>query len=591
MAPDPTAARLTALFDTQVTLRPDEVALRHQGRDVTFEELDRWSGQLAHQLDAAGIRAGDLVALAVDRSPAMVAAVLAVIRVGAGYLSLDQDTPVRRQRTMTRLARPVCLLARPHLDRLPTLDVPRVLVGEPPTGPVPRWTSTSGGDDPAVFQVAPTSGTTGAPRLVRIGYRSVLNRLEWMWRDHPFPPDATVAVQKSPSLVAAPWEMLGGLLQGVRSVVLAREEVLDPALFAEAITAEGITHLYLTPHLIAGLLDQAERAGGLAHRMRLVTSGADTLSPELVRRFHATLPGVRLLNLYGMTETASNTAAYDTALLPATATRVPVGRPVANATITVRDRALRPVPPGVTGEVCVSGPPLALGYLDDDETTAARFVRPPDGPVLFRTGDQGRWQPGGLLEITGRTDNQVKIRGYRVELEEVELALARIAPVTAAGACVVTQDGEPVLSAGLTAEDDLDVAAVRVQLRDQLPDYLVPARLVPVPALPRGRNGKLDRRALADLIVRATAATGPARTYRPASRAEEIAVRCWHEVLGAPPEDAKQNFFDAGGHSLLAVRLAARLQAVSGTPVSLRALLEDPTVAGVAGILTPGDEP
>lgn len=585
MPTDQATMTFAGLFADQVRATPDRIAVRHRGSGLTYARLDAWSTDLARQLRRAGTGPGDLVALAVDRSPAMVAAVLAVIKAGAGYLALDPDTPVRRHRTMARLARPVCMLARPHLDRLPTLDVPRVFLGEPPDHevPAPDWPVES--RDDTVFHVVPTSGTTGTPRLVRVGYGAVLNRLAWMWRDHPFEASAVVAVQKSLALVASPWEVLGGLLRGVRSVVLSHDEVLDPALLAGAVVEEGISHLYLTPHLISGLLDEAERAGGLAHRMRLVTSGADMLPPALAHRFHRTFPGVVLLNLYGMTETASNIAAYDTAELPADAIRVPVGRPVASATITVRDRMLRPVPIGVAGEVCVAGPPLALGYLGDDEQNAARFVRRPDGDVLLRTGDRGRWLPDGTLELTGRADNQVKVRGYRVELEEVEAALTCAPGVTEAGACVVTNPGDTVLAGCVTADEPVDLAVLRAHLRDRLPDYMVPARLSQVPMLPRGTGGKLDRGGLADLVVRMAERAGPTTAYEPADAQEEIVARCWTEVLGVAPETAKQNFFDAGGHSLLAVRLTNRLRAAASTRVSLREVLEDPTVAGIAGLL------
>ncbi|CAL9422474.1 Plipastatin synthase subunit A [Actinosynnema sp. ALI-1.44] len=576
---------MVGAFADRVRREPDAVAVRHRGDDLTFARLDRWSTRLARELRAAGTGPGDVVALAVDRSPGLVAGVLAVLKAGAGYLALDPDTPVRRQRAMARRVRPSAVLAEPHLDRLPTLDVPRVLLGDQ-DGPPDAVDPAPAGDD-AVFQVVPTSGTTGEPRLVRVPYRAVLNRLAWMWREHPFPEDAVVAVHKSPALVASPWEVLGGLLGGARSVVLDREQVLDPASFASVVADERITHLFLTPHLITGLLDGADRLGGLRHRMRLVTSGADVLAPSLARRFHAAFPGVRLLNLYGMTETASNVAQYDTARLPADATRVPVGRPVAGATITVRDRALRPVPVGVAGEVCVSGPPVALGYLDEDELTAERFVRRPDGTVLYRTGDRGRWLPEGDLEVLGRADNQVKVRGYRVELEEVEAALARVPGVIGAAACVVAEAGGPVLTGCLVTDEEPDPTAVRAHLRDRVPDYAVPGRLVRVAALPLGAQGKVDRRALAE-VARTARAGGAARAYEPADEHERVVARCWTEVLGVPPEDAKQNFFHAGGHSLLAVRLANRLQAATGTAVSLRALLEDPSVAAIAALLDGG---
>ncbi len=574
------ATTVLELFDAQAATQPDAIALRHRGSSLTYGELDRWSRQVAAGLTEAGASTGDLVAFAVQRSPAMIAAVLGVVRVGVGYLALDAQAPTRWRSSVFEAARPCCLLGGTDLS---TMDIPTVPVGEPPAGQVPSPPYRTAPPPDAVFQVAPTSGTTGTPRLVRISYRAMLNRLAWMWRDHPFTPGSVVAIQKSPALVASPWEMLGGLLTGTPSVVLTREEVVDPVLLAETIAAERITHLYLTPHLLAGLLDVAERGTMPAHRMSLVTSGADALQPVLARRFRRAFPDVLLLNLYGMTETSSNIAAFDTSELSDAARRVPVGRPVAGAQISVRDTLDRPVPIGVAGEIWVSGPPLALGYLGDEARTAERFVRQPGGTVRYRTGDRGRWLAGGALEVLGRTDNQIKIRGYRVELEEVEAALAEAPEVTGAGAFVLPAD-DPVLVGCVTGGDNLDLTTVRAHLHDRLPDYLVPARLLAMPALPMAGNGKVDRGELARLAEH-TGPSTPTVSYEPADAREQLVVRCWTELLTVPPRDGKQSFFEAGGHSLLAVRLIGALEQAFGQRVPLRAIFEDSSVSGIVRLL------
>jgi amino acid adenylation domain-containing protein len=568
----PAATTVAGLFAEQVARRAEETALRHRDRTVTYRELDRWSASVAADLADAGVGAGDLVALATERSPAMIAAVLGVARAGAGYLALDAQAPAPWRRSVLARARPALLLTTG--DDLSTVDVPRLRIDEP-VGLV-RAPEPAQPPADAVFQVAPTSGTTGEPKLVRVSYGSMLNRLAWMWREHPFGQDAVVAVQKSPALVASPWEMFGGLLTGVPSVVLAREEVVDPVLLAAAIAKEGITHLYLTPHLIAGLLDVAERGTMPTHRMLFVTSGADALPPALARRFHRAFPGTALLNLYGMTETSSNIAAFDTAALREEDRRVPVGRAVAGARISVRDAMHRQVPIGVTGEIWVSGPPLALGYLGDPERTAERFVHHPDGTVAFRTGDRGRWSRRSALEVVGRTDNQVKIRGYRVELEEVDAALAAAPGVTGSGANVLGED-DPVLVGFVTAERELDLVALRAHLHERLPEYLVPTRLHQLPELPRGANGKIDRRALAEPAEDAAPTAG----YEPADEAERTVVACWTEILGSAPRDATQRFFESGGHSLLAVRLIGSLEEAFGRRVPLRAIFQDSSVAGI----------
>ncbi|MCX5338925.1 non-ribosomal peptide synthetase [Streptomyces atratus] len=573
-----TTPTLLERFAAQVAAHPRAVALRHTGTSLTYRELDEWSGRLAARLAAKGTGPGSLVALAAQRGPAAVAGVLAVLKTGAAYLGLDPAIPVRRQRRMVEETGPHCVLAEPGLDQFPTLDAPRVTLAPLTDGPLHQAPGQEPDDD-ALFHIVYTSGTTGNPKGVRISRRSVRGRLEWMWRDHPFPDDAVLAVQKSLALVASPWELLGGLLKGIVSVVLGTDELLDPVLFAAAVEQERITHLFLTPQLIDGLLEESARHPG-GHRPVLVTSGADTLPVDTVLRFREVWPDATLLNLYGMTETASNVAAYDTARLPADAERVPVGGPVAGASLSVRDRLGRRLPSGVTGEVWVSGPPLALGYLGGDGED--RFTTDDAGVLHYRTGDRGRQLPDAVLEITGRADNQIKVRGYRVELEEIEATLRKAPDITDAGAYAESEGGEARIVACFTADEESGPAALRGHLRDRLPDYMLPARIQQVPRLPLSTNGKLDRTALRTLVESIT----QERTagFTPTDDTEAAVAALWQELLGAPPASADQNFFDAGGHSLLAVRLANRLAKTAGRRVPLRRILGAPTVTAIAAL-------
>ncbi|MFD9890830.1 amino acid adenylation domain-containing protein [Amycolatopsis sp. NPDC059027] len=577
---DDRAACLARLFTDRVALTPDAVAAKSGEQVVTYRELDEWSGRLAARLADRGVGPGSVVALAADRGPRALVGVLAVLRTGGGYLGLDPAIPARRQRRMVEETAPDCVLAAPGLDQFPILDAPRVRLDEVADGPVlaPRDI-----DDSAsrVFHVVYTSGTTGDPKGVRISHLAVLNRLRWMWRDHPFPPGSVLAVHKPVSLVASPWELLGGLLEGVPSVYLSQDEVLDPALLADALERERLTHLYLTPHLIAGLVDEVGSRGGPAHLPTLVTSGADALPVSTVRKFREAFPGTTLLNLYGMTETASNVAAFDTSALEADADRVPVGRPVAGASLTVHDRFGRRLPPEVVGEVWVAGPPLALGYVGDGDDD--RFVTGDDGVRRYRTGDRGRITGGGDLEIAGRTDNQVKIRGYRVELEEVEATLRGAPSVADAGVYVSDERGDPRLVGCVTENEETDPLVLRAYVRDRLPDYMLPARIVVLPGLPLGANGKLDRVALARLAGHA--AGNRSERLTPSDDTERTVLGIWEQLLGAAPATAEDNFFEAGGHSLLAVRFATKLEKAFGHRVALRKLLGSPTFAGIVKLV------
>jgi amino acid adenylation domain-containing protein len=572
----PTATGLLDLFAAQVAAQPDTIAVRHGDTGHTYAELDGWSSALAARLTSRGVGAGDLVGLSVDPSPAVIAAILALLKVRAAYVALEPVIPLRRRRQILRESRPAALLLASEHDRYPETGVPRVWIDRAATGP--GFVPTAGPRDGDLFQVVYTSGTTGRPKGVAITVGSMRNRLAWMWRDHPFPADAVLLAHKAYGLVAAPWELLGGLLRGVPTVLADHEDLLDSDLLVPMLARHRVTHLFLTPHLIELLLDSLERHPDAVPPLRLVTSGADALSPALARRFLAAFPTTTLLNLYGLTECSSNVAAFDLAALPADADRVPVGRPVAGARIAVLDSAGRPVPLGTTGEITVSGPVVAQGYWHSSGPDG--FAAGPDGDRLFRTGDRGRWLRSGALEVTGRADNQVKVRGFRVELAEIEAQLARAPHVLDVAVAALGQDADLRLVAGIVGGPELDLAAVRAYARDLMPDYMVPARFVPLGTLPINANGKLDRGRLPTLLADAPASATAAVTFEPGVRRDIADL--WRSLLGTPPEQADQNFFDAGGHSLLAVRFVALLRADLCPELSLRAFYENPTVDGLA---------
>lgn len=580
--PDTANATLVELFATQVLAHGADLAVRHGETALSYAELDDWSTALAGRLVAAGVGPGELVGLSVDRSPAVIAAILALLKVQAGFVALEPAVPLRRRRRLLADTAPVALfLSREH-DRFPDSTVPRIWVGNPErvTTPVPQPPA----DPDAVFQVVHTSGTTGTPKGVVIGQASVLNRLRWMWQDHPFADDSVLLAHKSYGLVAAAWELLGGLLAGVPTVLLDHEDMLDPEVLIPLLAEHSVTHLFLTPHLIEALLAARDRHPELGWAPTLVTSGADVLSPELALRLRAAYPQARLLNLYGLTECSSNIAAYNLADLTTDAVRVPVGRPVAGARIRVVDRAGRRAPIGTTGEIWVGGPVLAQGYHHHHAADAGRppFTVDDNGERFFRTGDLGRWRQDGVLEVTGRTDNQVKVRGFRVELEEIEAVLARAPHVLDVATTVVSTDSGPVLTAAVVGDDELDIAAMRATARDTLPDYMIPGRFVRLGVLPITVTGKLDRPALAQSLAARTDEQGSPALVAFADETQRRIAQLWTEDLGLTVWSPAQNFFDVGGHSLLAVRLITLLRERLDSVVSLRTFYRTPTIVGLA---------
>jgi len=335
------------------------------------------------------------------------------------------------------------------------------------------------------------------------------------------------------------------------------------------------------------VLDQAERQPGAWRTLRLGTTSAEPIEPEMVMRWRACFPDAPLLNLYGATECSSNATVYDTSQLAPGARRVPIGRPLTNVRVHVLDEQLRPVPTGVAGEMCVSGACLGSGYLELPELSAERFIENPfqddPGRVLYRTGDLARRLPDGNLELLGRRDLQVKVRGFRVDIGDVEAALIGHEEVAECGVALRGRAGSQELVAYVVASGSPTAPSLRRHLRERLPSYMVPAEFAFVEALPRTPNGKLDRRALpsASTVTRER----DDRFVAPRSDLEVRVARIFETTLEVEPVGTTDDFFELGGHSLLAVRVVDRVEASFGRRIPLPTLFQEPTVAGVARAL------
>ncbi|MGQ4491435.1 amino acid adenylation domain-containing protein, partial [Streptomyces sp. SAS_281] len=414
-----------------------------------------------------------------------------------------------------------------------------------------------------------TSGSTGRPKGVVVSHAGV-SRLAAVQADRLGVAAGSRVLQfASPSFDASFWDLSSALLTGAALVLAPADTPLD------ALTDPwlAVTHVTLPPSALAALGDADLTAS------TLVVAG-EACSQELVARW---APGRRMINAYGPTETTVCATMSDP-LVPGNGVP-PIGRPVADFRTYVLDERLRPVPPGVTGELYVAGPGLARGYLGRPGLTAARFTACPFGPAgarMYRTGDLVRRRADGELEYAGRADQQVKVRGFRIEPGEVEAALAAHSGV--AQAAVVARDDRLV---GYVVPDSASAvrpAELAAHLRERLPDYLVPSAFVLLDALPLTPNGKLDRAALPAPDAVSTGGGRAPRTPR-----EQILAELFAEVLDVPRVSVDDDFFDLGGHSLLATRLVARVRSVLGAELALRALFQSPTVAGLAGTLAAAD--
>ncbi|HYQ62840.1 MAG TPA: amino acid adenylation domain-containing protein [Actinophytocola sp.] len=535
----------------------DRTALVFGDRRLTYAELHAAADGLARALAARGAGPETVVALALPRSVELVVALLAVLRCGAAYLPLDLNHPAERIELMLADARPHLVVSDGD-EWLPDRVV--------------RPHETADAELPAVHPdntayVIFTSGSTGRPKAVAGTRRALANRLHW-GRGL----GGGVRVAKSAlTFIDGSTELLGGLVAGDTVLLADDTTATDPLALARLVDRHGATTITVVPSLLSTLVTEA---AGLDSVTTWITSG-EALTATVAGAVAARWPAARLVNLYGCSEVAGDSLEHR---WQAGEGPVPIGRPVANTRAYVLDATLRPVPPGVRGELYLAGDGLARGYLGRTARTAERFVADPFGPAgsrMYRTGDLARRRPDGALEFLGRADQQVKIRGMRIEPGEVEAALTAHPDVTAAA--VVARDDRLVGYAAGHANP----AQLREFLARRLPDHLVPAHLLVLDALPLNPNGKLDRHALPE--------PAPVVDDRePHTPTEQALCDLFAEVLELPRVGPDSGFFALGGHSLLATRLVSRIRGVLGVEVPIRAVFDAPTPARLAELLDPG---
>jgi amino acid adenylation domain-containing protein/non-ribosomal peptide synthase protein (TIGR01720 family) len=581
----PDDAAIHEVFAAQAARTPDAVALRFEGREVSYRELDARSNQLAHALRKRGVGPDVLVGLFVERSVEMLVAVYGVLKAGGAYVPLDPEYPTDRLAFMLEDARPPVILTQAHLAaQLPDpsaavlrLDTEWDLIASEPTTVPAR----DGLTLDQLAYVIYTSGSTGKPKGAMNAHRGIHNRLHWMQRAYGLTA-ADRVLQKTPySFDVSVWELFWPLMFGATLVIARPEGHRDPAYLAGLIAAEGVTTLHFVPSMLAAFLD--EPSVDRCRSIRRVMCSGEALPPALADRFFGRLDA-ELHNLYGPTEAAVDVTAW--ACAPGAAV-VPIGRPIDNVRIYILDEHLSPAPLGVPGELYIAGVQVGRGYLNRPELTAERFVRDPftPGARMYRTGDVARWLPSGAVEYLGRADFQVKIRGFRIELGEIEAALGKHPAVREA--VVVAREDQPGhkrLVAYLACADGQAPGAgeLRAFLEGQLPAYMVPAAFVLLAALPLTSSGKVDRRAL-PAPEEGERATSGAEYLAPETRAEHALARIWAAVLRLPRVGVHDNFFELGGDSILGIQIIARAQQ-AGLGLTPRQMFQHQTIAELARV-------
>ncbi len=596
---------LLAGFREWARREPERTAVVWNGGRLSYGELAARSRRLARQLRRLGVGPNVPVGLCAERSPALLAGLLAVVEAGGAYVPLDPADPTERLAHLAADARLPVLLAAPGLEERLAAVAAAAAVGAVVVA-LDDDASLDEGDElepgvPAgaddLLYVIYTSGSTGLPKGAGVRRGSFANLLGWYVEELGFAAGEAQLVLSSPSFDLTQKSLLAPLLTGGR--LCLAPAVYDPAALLALIAAEGVARLNCTPSAFYPLAEGRQGAG--LESLRAVVLGGEPIAPERLAGLYRAAPGARVINSYGPTE-CTDVVAFHVVERPsphpvesAAPVEVPIGRPLPGVELLVTDGALYQLPVGAVGELCVGGIAVAAGYLGDAARTAERFVPHPGaaaaGARLYRTGDLARRLPDGRLSYVGRTDGQVKVRGFRIELGEVEAQLRSHPEVREAAALVRRQDDSAALVAVVVAgggEPAADLPARLVQhLAARLPEHMVPARVVLFAALPLSPNGKVDRRALANLDLAQPTGTTPGGTARllPRTPVESAVAALFREVLGTGPMAVADSFFELGGDSIRGAVLINRLQERLGELVHVVAIFDHPTVAALAAYL------
>ncbi|MGC5287852.1 amino acid adenylation domain-containing protein [Micromonospora sp. DT231] len=580
-------ACLHDLFAERAAAHPDAVAVTHAGRHLTYRELDRRANALAHRLRVEGVGPGVLVAVRVRRTPDAVVALLGVVKAGGAYVPLDPAHPADRHAFVCADSGARLLVTdqpAEHPSGLPVLDIAAV---GPGVDTAPEATGAEADD---LAYLIYTSGSTGRPKGVQVEHANVVALLGSTSARFGFTRDDVWTLFASLAFDVSVWEMWGALLHGARLVIVDEDDRRSPAALHDLLRRENVTVLNLTPAAFRQLSRHEEDtdAATLPALRRVIFAG-ESLTPAMLRPWlhrHGDEQPL-LVNMYGITETTvhSTWRRMTTADLAEPDASL-IGLPLAGWTAVVLDEAGQPAPTGTPGELHVGGAGVARGYAGRPDLTRARFVTgPPEwGGRLYRSGDSCLVRPDGELQYLGRLDHQVKLRGHRIELGEIDAALGDHPAVHEA---VTVLDERAEQDARLVAYVVLGAAAapdeLRAHLARSLPDYMLPAVFVTMDRLPLTGNGKVDRAALPEPGTERPALSAP--LVQPRTPVQQQLAEIWAEVLGVAEVGLDDDFFDLGGHSMLATRAVALARERYGLAVSLRALFDAPTVGLLAGLL------
>jgi amino acid adenylation domain-containing protein len=587
------------LFAEQVKLTPHALAAGHQGNWLTYAELNGKSSQIAKHLASHHAGPEMLVAVLSPRNLNFLAAILGLFNAGTAYMPLDPEYPVERIRQIVQqshasivMAAEACMQkcreALDGIEPLPSVLVIEDMLRNDVHGAPPEFS----GSPRHLSYVIYTSGSTGTPKGVMIEQRGMVNHLYAKIRELSLSSSDAIGQNASQCFDISVWQFLAGLLTGGRTYIFDDEEARDPNKLLAVIQRQGLTVVEAVPSMLDAMISEVEETAGQnweLRSLRCVISTGEQLPPGLCRRWFSMFPEIPLLNAYGPTECSDDVTHHR--ILAASgedAAVVPIGLPIENMQAYVLDTVMHPLPAGIPGELYIGGLGVGRGYLGEAALTAASFVPDPfsneSGARMYRCGDRVRWLKDGTLEYLGRLDHQVKIRGFRIELGEIEAALQKHSHIEKAAVAMVEDEaGQKQLVSYIVAVPGkkIETDSLQAHLRNRLPEYMIPPAFVMLDTLPLTAAGKLDRKAL----PRFNGRTEGDNYVAPRTKTEKILSEIWMELLAVKQVSVYDNFFDLGGHSLMASRVIRRIRSGFNVDLPVRSMFQATTIAELGALI------
>ncbi|MDK8179804.1 non-ribosomal peptide synthetase [Paenibacillus sp. UMB4589-SE434] len=593
---------------------PARTALLVGDREVTYGELQHQAEHLAHLLRSKGVKTDSLVAICMERSLAMIVAILGIWKAGGAYVPISPSQPLDRMRFVLEDSNtslvlvetgsemlqadlgdvvlvPVsaCMFASDRLDDMVAMSMGETQCSEQTIHSDNRQAITDNATSNDAAYVIYTSGSTGQPKGVLVEHQAAVNRIHWMQEMYPLHAE-DVILQKTPyTFDVSVWELIWWAFGGAKVALLEPGEEKDPSAIVAAIARYRVTTIHFVPSMLELFLAHLEHNPHARHglsSLRYVFTSGEALKAEHVERFKQLMTdysNAALINLYGPTEAAIDVTYYDCSEWQGTL--VPIGKPIYNTELYVVNDQFQRQPIGIPGELCIAGTCLARGYVNREELTAERFIVNPyvPGSKMYRTGDMARWLPDGNIEYLGRLDNQVKVRGFRIECGEIEHALLK-EPFVRDAIVVKLEDSTRAdyLCAYLVTTATVTAAQLRASLQLRLPEYMIPAVYVELESMPLTSNGKVDRRRLPRPEHRVDSGQ---EFVEAKDGTEEVVASVWRELLGRERIGSRDNFFDCGGDSLLIIRMHHMLDRRYPGLLKVTDLFNYPTVSGLAAYI------